>query len=155
MPNIHLEGPEWSEGKSQFVPPCATYCLLSSSRFLDLRDDQARDYAPKTLWCRQGGLEPLRCHHGNLNPTCLPIPPYRRLLKSVAGAYLEVHCSKCTLQPPSCTRLKAMTNGSRHRHSKILVQTVSRTVEDVRYDRHLYRKEVLLWQVAGEIQLWN
>ena len=36
MPNIHLGGPEWSEGEFQFVPPCATYYLLSSSLSLQV-----------------------------------------------------------------------------------------------------------------------
>lgn len=79
------------------------------------------------------GLEPLRCYHGNLNPTCLPISPYRRIKKCgwslSGGAFLKGQHSS----HQSCTRRKAVTK-SQASALESPNTDCPRTVEDVRDD---------------------
>ena len=66
------------------------------------------------------GLEPLWYYHGNLNPTCLPISPYRHIKNMWLELVWRCVPQGTTLQPPTLYYAK----GCDHRHLKALVQTV-------------------------------
>ena len=136
QPVFKLEGKHQLGMSTPKTNDSANQALPDSSPAFTVQDGLQR---PVLLCCLPRlvpvrGLEPLRCYHGNLNPTCLPITPYRHIKKkNVAGACMEVRSSRDnTPATKSYTRRKAVTvQASALERPSI---DCPRTVEDVRDD---------------------